>query len=321
MSLRQPMARTRRTEDLTARLLKLIKPRAKSVIVTVYGDAISHHGGSAWLGSIIRLCAPLGLNERVVRTSVFRLAKENWLAADQVGRRSFYRLTEIGRHRFDTAHSRIYHHTSRPWDGAWTFVIIDFAAMTAKGRDALRSDLHWQGFGQLAPGTMLHPDPDEAALRQALIDAAAGQDVVVMRAAAGSVTAPSAIRDLVNRCWDLQRLAKDYAVFLDTFRPVWQTLQRASALDPETCFAVRTLLMHAYRRVLLRDPKLPDELLQANWPGTAARSLCRNLYRLVEAPAEQYVMALLETADGGAPAAHPGYFKRFGGLNGPDETA
>lgn len=315
------MARTRRTEDVTARLLKLIKPKAKSVIVTIYGDAISHHGGSAWLGSIIKLAAPLGLNERVVRTSVFRLAKEDWLAADQIGRRSFYRLTEIGRHRFDTAHSRIYHHLSRPWDGAWTFVIIDFPAMTAKRREDLRADLRWQGFGQPAPGMMLHPDPDEAALRQSLVDAAAGEHAVVMRANAESATTPSALRDLVNRSWDLDRLAKDYAVFLDLFRPVWQSLHRAAPLDPETCFAVRTLLMHAYRRVLLRDPKLPDELLQANWPGTAARALCRNLYRLVQAPAEQHVMALLETADGSAPAAHLSYFKRFGGLDWPAETA
>lgn len=315
------MAKARRPEDLIARLLKLIKPKAKSVIVTVYGDAISHHGGSAWLGSIIRLCAPLGLNERVVRTSMFRLAKEDWLAADQVGRRSFYRLTEIGRHRFDTAHNRIYHHKSSSWDGAWTFVISDFAAMKAKSRDALRSDLRWQGFGQLAPGIMLHPDPDEAALRQSLIDAAVGQHVVVMRAAAESATAQPAIGDLVNRCWDVQRLAKDYAVFLATFRPVWQNLHRAAPLDPETCFAVRTLLMHAYRRVLLRDPKLPDELLRANWPGTAARSLCRNLYRLVQVQAEQHVMSMLETADGSAPVAHPAYFKRFGGLDGAGETA
>lgn len=315
------MARSRRTEDLTARLLKLIKPKAKSVIITVYGDAISHHGGSAWLGSIIKLCAPLGLNERVVRTSVFRLAKEDWLAADQIGRRSYYRLTEIGRHRFDTAHNRIYHHASRPWDGAWTLVIIDFAAMKAKNRDALRSDLRWQGFGQLAPGVMLHPDPDEAALRQALIDAAAGQHVVVMRGGAESGTAPSATRELVNRCWDLQQLAKDYAGFLAIFRPVWHALHRVAPLDPETCFVVRTLLMHAYRRVLLRDPKLPDELLQANWPGTAARSLCRNLYRLVHAPAEQHVMTLLETADGAAPAAYPSYFNRFGGLSDSGEPA
>ena len=306
---------------MISRLLKQIKPKAKSVIVTIYGDAITHHGGSAWLGSIIKLAAPLGLNERVVRTSVFRLAKEDWLVADQVGRRSYYRLTEAGRHRFDTAHSRIYHHASRPWDGHWTFVIIDFAALKGKNGEALRSDLRWQGFGQLTAGVMLHPDPDKAALHQALVDADASKRALVMHAAAEMAPAPAAVRGLVERCWDLQRLAADYAAFLKTFRPVWQALHHAAHLDPETCFVVRTLLMHSYRRVLLRDPKLPDELLEANWPGASARLLCRNLYRLVQATAEQHVLAQLETADGAVPAAHPSYFMRFGGLGRAADAA
>lgn len=315
------MARARRADGMISRLLKQITPKAKSVIVTIYGDAITHHGGSAWLGSIIKLAAPLGLNERVVRTSVFRLAKEDWLVADQVGRRSYYRLTEAGRHRFDTAHSRIYHHASRPWDGHWTFVIIDFAALKGKNGEALRSDLRWQGFGQLTAGVMLHPDPDKAALHQALVDADASKRALVMHAAAETAAAPAAVRGLVERCWDLQRLAADYAAFLDTFRPVWQALHHAAHLDPETCFVVRTLLMHSYRRVLLRDPKLPDELLEANWPGASARLLCRNLYRLVQAAAEQHVLAQLETADGAVPAAHPSYFMRFGGLGRAADAA
>lgn len=305
---------------MIARLRKRIRPKAKSVIITVYGDSVMHHGGSAWLGSLIKLVQPLGLNERVVRTSVFRLAKEEWLTADQIGRRSFYRLTEAGRHRFDTAHGRIYHHASRPWDGAWTFVIIDFAAMKPDRRDALRSDLRWQGFGQLATGVLLHPDPDEAALRQALADAGAASKALVMRATADA-GARTANRDLVNRCWDLKRLAADYAAFLDTFRPVWQALSGAEHLDPKTCFVVRTLLMHAYRRVLLRDPKLPDELLEANWPGTSARLLCRNLYRLIQAAAEQHLMAELESADGAVPEAHPTYYLRFGGLETAADAA
>jgi len=81
---------------------------------------------------------------------------------------------------------------------------------------------------------------------------------------------------------------------------------------------VRTLLMHGYRRALLRDPMLPDELLPANWPGTSARVLCRNLYRLVQAAAETHVMGMLETAEGPVPEAHPAYYTRFGGLQSAD---
>src|SRR5208337_3146400 len=53
--------------------------KAKSLVVTVWGDAIAPHGGAVWLSGLIRLLAPLGLNERLVRTSVYRLAQEGWL--------------------------------------------------------------------------------------------------------------------------------------------------------------------------------------------------------------------------------------------------
>lgn len=299
------------------RLLKRLKPRAKSVIITVYGDSIMHHGGSAWLGSVIELVEPLGLNERVVRTSVFRLARENWLVAEQIGRRSYYRLTDSGRRRSNAAHGRIYYRPGQPWDRRWTFIVANFAGMDAERRKSLRNDLLWQGFGQLATGVMLHPDPDEGNLRRVLAESGAGKQVLVMRTTAESWAAADALRDVINRSWDMKRLAADYAAFLDTFRPVWRTLSTADKLDPQTCFVVRTLLMHAYRRVLLRDPKLPDELLEENWPGNSARQLCCDLYKLIQGPAERHLMATLETEGGAAPEADSSYYTRFGGLAAP----
>ena len=58
------------------RTLAADPPRAKSLTVTVWGDALAPHGGSVWLAGLIRLMAPFGINERLVRTSVFRLAAE-----------------------------------------------------------------------------------------------------------------------------------------------------------------------------------------------------------------------------------------------------
>src|SRR5436190_15250989 len=70
------------------RELETAPPRAKSLVVTVWGDALAPHGGAVWLSGLIRLLAPLGLNERLVRTSVYRLARDGWLASRQAGRRS-----------------------------------------------------------------------------------------------------------------------------------------------------------------------------------------------------------------------------------------
>src|SRR3974377_826359 len=92
------------TDNLAGRL----RLNMKSLIVTLFGDAILPHGGSIWLGSLAALAAPFGCNERVVRTSVFRLSKEGWLTAAQEGRRSCYSLTDSARLRFEAADRIIY---------------------------------------------------------------------------------------------------------------------------------------------------------------------------------------------------------------------
>ena len=68
---------------------------------------------------------------------------------------------------------------------------------------------------------------------------------------------------------------------------------RAEAHDPQQCFIVRTMLIHAFRRVLLRDPLLPAALLPLDWPGAAAYALCRDFYQLTHRNAERHLAATL----------------------------
>src|SRR5438445_470221 len=89
-----------------ARELASSPPRAPSLTITVWGDAIAPHGGAVMLPGLIRLLEPFGINERLTRTSVFRLARERWLVARRIGRRSLYRLTPAGAKRFEQAHRR-----------------------------------------------------------------------------------------------------------------------------------------------------------------------------------------------------------------------
>jgi len=309
------MSRSRRVDDRLATLLDAVPLRAKSLIVTIYGDSILPHGGSVWLGSLIRLVAPFGLSERMVRTAVFRLTRDRWLLAEPVGRRSYYALTAEGRRRFEAAHRRIYHGDRTPWDGRWLLVLTNVCALEADRRETLRRDLLWQGFGTLAPSVLAHPAGDEGEVRQTLESLDLADGVVVMRAEMHALTDPAARLALVRGCWDLDTLAADYGAFLDRFRPVWQTTRAAGDdLTPEQAFLIRTLLIHDYRRVLLRDPTLPDAVLPPDWPGAAARLLCRNLYRATQAAAEEHIMATLETADGPMPRAAAVFYDRFGGL-------
>ncbi|MDO6749310.1 phenylacetic acid degradation operon negative regulatory protein PaaX, partial [Gilvimarinus sp. 1_MG-2023] len=94
--------------------------RATSLVITIYGDAIEPHGGTVWLGSLIKLLEPIGINERLMRTTIFRLTQDGWLMSDKVGRRSYYSLTDPGRRKFKKAFRRVYSSKSAAWDGSWS---------------------------------------------------------------------------------------------------------------------------------------------------------------------------------------------------------
>jgi phenylacetic acid degradation operon negative regulatory protein len=95
-----------------------------SVIITVFGDCVSQHGGSIWLGSLIRALAPLGINERLVRTSVFRLVNDGWLSARKIARRSYYSFTDSGKSQFERVARRIYQAEQQEWDNCWTLLVL-----------------------------------------------------------------------------------------------------------------------------------------------------------------------------------------------------
>ena len=83
---------------------------------------------------------------------------------------------------------------------------------------------------------------------------------------------------------------------------------------------MRTLLIHAYRRVLLRDPQLPAALLPLDWPGAAAYALCRDFYRLTHRAAERHLVATLEGPRGALPRANAAFYRRFGGLGNQNRS-
>lgn len=306
------MTQLRCIEELVEEFKNQRPIRGGSLIITIYGDAISPRGGTVWLGSLIKLLEPLGLNQRLVRTSIFRLTKEGWLTSTQVGRRSYYSLTDTGRRRFESAFRRIYAQLYPEWDGKWDMVIT--TQLDVELRKVVKKELEWLGFGNISPGVMAHPMADMTELSGTLQDLCVNNEVILMEAQLLGTQTSTPLKQLVHECWNLQQLSEDYQHFLERFRPILRALENAKDLDPEQCFQLRTLMIHHYRRVLLRDPQLPEKLLPADWAGTSARVLARNIYRLIQAGAEQFLSDTQETADGPLPEPAPRFYKRFGGL-------
>lgn len=287
--------------------------RSGSMIITVFGDVIAPHGGQIWLGSLINVMELLGLNERLVRTTVSRLAKRNWLDSNQIGRKSNYHLTEYGLHSFASATSRIYagglySGSAKIWDEKWHMVILPAYVKDKKSqKDQLRKELKWLSFGAVTNNIFIHPNPDLSRIRHVLKELNLQNDVMI----GSDSTFETPQNTLVKECWPLDALAQQYQDFIDIYQPILENLSPATAQDS---FLIRILMMNSYRKISLQDPLLPSRLLPADWTGTIAYNLCRELYILLLKPSEVFITSQLKTATGNLPPLSSEFYSRFGGI-------
>jgi phenylacetic acid degradation operon negative regulatory protein len=298
---------------LIGTLRRRVKPRANSAIITLFGDAVLARGGNIWLGSLIALAAPLGLAERQVRTGVYRLSQQGWLTSRNRGRRAFYTLTRPGLERSHEAQRRIHAVESVAWDGEWQLVQLP-ADLPAAERLSLRRELGWLGYGRIGPSLYAHPSKRSDTVPGLLARHRLAGRSLVFRARLAETVSDAHVRDVVAAAWKLDALNRDYGRFLNSFSPAAEALHSGLELSDEEAFVLRILLIHDYRRLLLKDPVLPDPLLPADWQGTAARDLTVAIYRRVAAGADRHLVAHLETYSGKIPALDAAYWQRFGGL-------
>jgi phenylacetic acid degradation operon negative regulatory protein len=295
--------------ELVAQFRRQRPLRGGSLIVTLFGDCIMPRGGIIALGSLIELAAPFGLNERLVRTATTRLAHEGWLKGRREGKLSEYHLSSNGRARFEEATKRIYSEPDTTWSGRWTLIVVP--PMRAAGRNEIREELMWRGFGEISANVFAHPELDSQALRSQRDAGGLLSKVVVFDASLAGEDAP---QRLVELGWDLEDLGRRYQRFVARFASVQAALKRHRDIEPKDCFLVRTLLIHEYRRLHLRDPLLPAQLLRPKWPGAQAAELCRDIYGRVFGPSEDHLSRVAARLTGALPPAEPLVLQRFGGI-------
>ena len=275
--------------------LKREPSRTGSIAITMFGDAIVPRGGAVWLGTLLEFFQTLDIDASVVRTAMSRLTADGWFERNKVGRNSFYRLKTKGRQTFETATRHIYDPPPSDWTGRFELLLIG----NGEDRDASREALKNAGFGSPLPGVWVAPSgvpvPEEAA-RAIRLEVSAEDD---------------SGRRLLRESWPLDRTADAYLKFMKTFEPLRAWSGRRVALTEADAFTARILLIHHYRRVVLRDPLLPTALLPKDWPGSAARALCGDIYRALLAKSEQWLDRHGTNEAGALPEASGNLLRRF----------
>lgn len=260
-------------DRLIARLHERGRPRVWSLVITVFGDAVVPRGGRIALVVLQDIMGRLRIEAGALRTAMSRLAADHWVIRERDGRNSFYRLAEEGRHAFDMATRRIYAAGPPAWDGAWT------VAIAPPGSDVmLRERMGEDGFLRVEGSVYLRPETPGAP--------PAAKELAEMLVIHGSSAEhPEAIRTL----WPSEEIATAYRAFIEAHRPLSDALSRGGALRPLDAMAARTLMLHDWRRVALRDPGLPLALLPKDWPGETARSMARDIYGPLAEPSEAWL--------------------------------
>lgn len=247
------------------------------------------------MGPLLGIFAGMGIGSGVVRTALSRLAADGWLRSERVGRNSFYRLTSKGRESFAAAAERIYGTPPQDWDGRFHLILPEGGT----DQEAARAALEGAGFGSAGPGVWIAP-----ATRQVPAEAAADTQI---EGRMGLDTA----RRLAARVWPLAETTAAYGRFLEAFKPLLDWIGAGGQLSDLDALVARILLVHEYRRVVLRDPLLPPALLPEGWAGVPARELCKKIYLALLPGSERWLTQNGLTEDGSLPPAE-GFERRFG---------
>lgn len=287
----------------------------RSLVVTFLGDYLCQDDSAIWMGSLIKFFESLGFNQRFVRSSVFRLKQDGWVDVKKVGRKSYYYMTS---ERFDEirdANKKIYSVENLTWNGKWNVIHIPLSTLTesnSKGKKLAK-----YGFGMLNKGMYIQADQGQSLQPNF-------QNILNEYAEATILTGANLISHkeknkskFVSNTWDLDKINEDYNDFVEMFEPIWLMIKDAAIneLDNEDCFKLRLLLIHFYRRIMIRDPLLPNELLPNDWHGRNAQEITINIYQKIHLQAKTYITEQAETIDGLLPLLASDYYSRFNGLN------
>lgn len=261
--------------------------RTWSLIVTLFGDSLSPRGRAVWLGTVIEVFGALGIAEGVVRTAMSRLTADRLLAREKIGRNTYYRLGDDAIGAFARATDQIYRRRPPAWNGHFDLLVIDPDVAKDVADDAQSA-----GWGRLADTILIAP--------------ADGRTSPVRDAIRTQLSGPvNDLRQIARRAWPLADMALAYTRFISVFQPLREALADGVPFSPLEALVARTLLIHAWRRIVLRDPLLPSDLLAEDWPGTEARTLCAAIYAAILAPSEAWLDAHALGEDGVPLAARP----------------
>lgn len=237
-------------DSAVTRLADPQNQRVWSIIVSLFGDLAQGSGARLSGGALTRIIGPMGIKPEAIRVALHRLRKDGWLLSERNGRESQHSLTEFGRAQSATVTPRIYNRDPRIAED-WHVLIADEAAGMQTLDDLLLTESHI-GIGR---NVAIGSGPVPGNCDDILVFA------VTPLSVPGWIKARICPPDLNLACRSL----------LDDLGRVGAATIAAHQPSPLQIATLRTLIVHRWRRVVLRHPDLPAAFFPDDWPGADCR--------------------------------------------------
>jgi phenylacetic acid degradation operon negative regulatory protein len=226
--------------------------RVWSVIVTLFGDLAQSRTDQISGTTLSRLCANMGIKPQAMRVALHRLRKDGWIISEKSGRTSLYRLSETGFGESLAARPRIYARKAA-LPKLWHLAIAQPMSQINRAEAELR--LTAKGYVTLTPGTYLGAGSGKDA----------PLDCLTLKGEIGNIP------DWLRTANAPAGLTGQYAKLETTLALVAQTLAQSEPFDAVEAATLRVLIVHNWRRLLLRHADLPAMFYPDDWRGAACR--------------------------------------------------
>lgn len=244
-------------------LLQGDRPRVWSLVVTIFGDLAQNQGDEISAQTLGRLTEPMGVKSEALRVALHRLRKDGWIESTRNGRSRSYFLTGFGLQQSALATPRIYGQTN-PQHSKWVLLTTEVLEASKSLISDLQND---RDFVQLGANIFLTNEahtPVSQGILVTNLDASPLPEWVK-----NHIIDPQLSLKYNEFYTQLAALRSDFPMDLTA-------LERA---------VLRTLIVHNWRKIILRHIDIPKSFYPGTCNAWASRALVLEILDRLDRPA------------------------------------
>jgi phenylacetic acid degradation operon negative regulatory protein len=242
------------------------------------------------LSSLLEFIGKFGKTETATRMALSRACKAGILDINKSNDETVYSLTPVALQFIYSWNADVQSCWKRfimrnmPWEGKWHFVHI--APIDSAKKGELSEKFEQIGYVQINAQTWLSSYRQTKAINSILDEIGAKTDTVSVY---GEFESNIGTDNFLEKTFGLSRLSKQYTDFTRTYQPLLSRLKDdPSEITEGKALPILHKLGYAYFANATKDPMLPRMLLP-EWPGDQAAIIMRDLRRILETAAWEYL--------------------------------